>query len=124
VLWRQNRGIPEATSPLYYQGRVFIIQGGGLASCFEAVTGKPLYQSKRIGVASQYFASPIAADGRIYVASTSGVISVLEAGDTLRVLAQNDLGESIQATPAIAGDTLYVRTAEHLFAFRDDTRSR
>jgi outer membrane protein assembly factor BamB len=119
ILWRQKRGIPEASSPLLYRGRVFLIQNGGLASCFEAATGKPIYQTKRIGAPpAQYFASPIAADGKIYVASTGGVVSVIDAnGDTLHVLAHNDLGEPVQATPAIVDDTLYVRTNSRLLAF-------
>jgi outer membrane protein assembly factor BamB len=120
ILWRQKRGIPEASSPLFYHGRVFLIQNGGLASCLEAATGKPIYQTKRIGAPpAQYFASPLAADGKIYVASTGGVVSVIdaEAADALHVLAHNDLGEPIQATPAIVDHTLYVRTSAHLFAF-------
>ena len=58
-----------------------------------------------------------AADGRIYFASTHGTVSVIEAGDTMKVLAKNQLSESIMATPAIADDKLYVRTANHLWAF-------
>jgi outer membrane protein assembly factor BamB len=119
ILWRQKRGIPEASSALFYHGRVFMIQNGGLASCLDAATGNPFYQTKRIGAPpAQYFASPIAANGKIYVASTGGVVSVIDAqADTLHVLAHNDLGEPIQATPAIIDDALYVRTAAHLFAF-------
>ena len=64
-----------------------------------------------------YVASPVAADGRIYAASETGTIVVFRAGDTLEVLARNDLCESITATPAIADHKLYVRTAKHLWAF-------
>lgn len=117
VLWTQKQGISEVSSPLYYRGRVFVVRDGGMASCFDARTGKAFYQNRRLGALGQYFASPIAADGKIYTASKSGVVCVIEAADELKVLARNDLGEAIVATPAIAENTLYVRTAEHLFAF-------
>ena len=117
VLWRQKRGVTEVASPLCYRGRVFVIATGGLASCFDAATGRPIYQSKRVGAPGQYFASPVAADGRAYVASSTGTVSVVEIGDEPKTLARNDLGEGIQATPAIADNKLYVRTAGHLWAF-------
>ncbi len=62
-------------------------------------------------------ASPIAANGYIYTVNESGTFAVLRAGDTLDVAAVNKLGESVRATPAIAGNALYVRSAEHLWAF-------
>jgi outer membrane protein assembly factor BamB len=62
-------------------------------------------------------ASPIAANGRIYLVNKSGTFAVLGANDTLNVLPVNKLSESVRATPAIAGNTLYVRSAEHLWAF-------
>jgi hypothetical protein len=74
--------------------------------------------TQRLGVGGQYAASPIGAGGRIYAAGVDGTITVFEAGDTLHVLARNELGERILATPAIVGDTLYVRTEKHLWAFR------
>jgi len=117
IVWRQKKGISEVSSPLYYRGRLFIIRDGGLASCFEARTGRPLYQLERIGAEGRYYASPVAADGRIYVASMSGVVTVIEAGDTLKVLARNDLGEAIAATCAIADNKLYIRTASAMWAF-------
>lgn len=119
IVWRQKKGISEVSSPLYYRGRVFIIKDGGLASCFEARTGRPLYQLERIGADGRYYASPVAADGRIYVASMSGVVTVIAADDELKVLARNDLGEAMPATPAIADNKLYVRTTSALWAFGD-----
>ena len=72
----------------------------------------------RLGVRGGYAASPVSAAGRIYLASQSGTIVVIDAGsDSLRVLATNPLGETITATPALVDDVIYVRTAEHLYAF-------
>jgi outer membrane protein assembly factor BamB len=122
VLWRHKKNTPVIASPLYYGGHVFIIRGGGLASCFDADTGHVLYESKRLAAPGEYFASPIAAgDGVLYACSANGTVSVIEGAFTAspKTAAKNDLGEGIEATPGIVDDTLYVRTAEHLWAFRE-----
>ena len=62
-------------------------------------------------------ASPVASQGHVYFASTRGTVSAIAAGDVLKVIARNELGESIMATPAIADGKLYVRTGSHLWAF-------
>lgn len=117
VLWRQTRGLPYVPTPLYYEGRLFLIKNGGLASCFDAKSGRPLYQEERIGALGDYYASPVAAGGKIVVASQAGWVSVLQSADTLQVLAQHSFGEPIMATPALAGGRVFIRTAQHLFAF-------
>jgi outer membrane protein assembly factor BamB len=118
ISWQLARGIPEVPSPLCYMGKLFLVRNGGLLQCFNAESGAQLYL-ERLGVPGGYVASPIAADGRVYLASESGTITVIDArADTLSLLAQNPLGEQIAATPALAEDTLYVRTDKHLLAFR------
>jgi outer membrane protein assembly factor BamB len=117
VVWTQTKGLPYVSSPLYYEGRLYLVKDGGLVSCFKAATGQPLFLQERLGAAGNYYASPVAANGHIYLASVSGAVSVLEAGDTFNLLARNELGERISATPAIAENTLYVRAGRHLFAF-------
>ncbi|MBI2948333.1 MAG: PQQ-binding-like beta-propeller repeat protein [Verrucomicrobia bacterium] len=117
VVWKQKRGVATVPSPLFFKGRVYAVQDGGRATCFEAKTGKILFEQERLGADGEYYASPICANGNIYLASTRGVVSVIEAGDTLKVLARNDLSERLMATPAIADHKLYVRTANHLWAF-------
>jgi len=117
VVWKRKRGAATVASPLFYRGRVYVVQDGGRVTCFNAATGDPLYEQERLGAESAYHASPVAADGRIYFCSKSGAVVVIAAGDTLNVLARNELGGAIAATPAIADNKLYVRTAEHLWAF-------
>jgi outer membrane protein assembly factor BamB len=116
-VWSQTKGLPYVPSPLFYQGRIYTIKDGGMASCFDAKTGKILYLQERLGAAGSYYASPVAANGRIYAASLNGVMVVFEAGDTLNVIARNNLEDRTMATPAIVSDKLYVRTAGHLYAF-------
>ncbi len=93
-----------------------MIKNGGIITCVEAESGKVLYR-KRLGASGPYLASPIIANGNLYIPSGKGVITVIKAGKQLEILAQNDLKEKIFATPAVIGNTLYVRTTKHLYAF-------
>jgi outer membrane protein assembly factor BamB len=124
VAWRATRGLPELPSPLLYQERVYFVRNGGMVTSYNAQTGTVFLDRRRLGALGHYVASPVAADGRIYVASEPGVVVVFRAGDELDVLARNDLQESITATPAIADHKLYIRTSSHLWAFGDQTGGR
>jgi outer membrane protein assembly factor BamB len=104
-------------SPLFYRGRVYIISDGGMWTVFEPATGKRILDRERVGAGGQYVASPIAANGLIYLVNESGNVTVVRAGDKLDVAAVNELGENVRSTPAIAGERLFVRTREHLWAF-------
>jgi len=117
VAWKHKKGVAPVSSPLFYRGRVYVVQDGGRLTCFQAKNGEKLFEQERLGVDGTYHASPIAANGHVYFCSTRGTVTVIAAGDTLAVKARNALGESIVATPAIADDKLYVRTENHLFAF-------
>lgn len=118
VKWKQERGLPYVASPLYYDGRVYLVKDGGMLSSFEASTGRPIYQQERLNALGNYYASPVAADGRIYVCSLDGKVTVIKAGgDKPEILHQADFGERIAGTPAIAGNRLYLRTMTKLFAF-------
>ncbi len=117
TVWKKKRGAATVPSPLFYRGRLYLIQDGGRLTCYRAKTGEALYEQERLDADGQYWASPVAANGNIYFASSRGNMAVVEATDTLKVVARNKLGEKINATPAIADDKLYVRSASHLWAF-------
>ena len=117
VLWKVNRHLPYVSSPLCYNHRAYAIKNGGLASCYELATGRILYQAERMDAPGDYYSSAVAAEDRVYVASQKGTVTVLKAGDKFEVLARNNLGEQIFATPAVVEGTLYVRTEKHLTAF-------
>ena len=123
VVWRATRGLPYVPSPLYYEGRIYLVKNGGLASCFDAPTGRVFYQEERLGALGDYYSSPVAAAGKICVASQPGVVVVYRAGEKLEVLARNSLDEPILATPAIVDGNLYVRTKSQLYAFGGDGAS-
>ena len=117
VAWKQTRGLPYVPSPLFYRGHVYLIKDGGMLSCFKAQSGEPVYQQERIGAEGSYYSSPVAADGRLYVSSVNGVLSVVDAGEKPDVLGRAEFKERLVATPAIVDNKIYVRTADHLWAF-------
>jgi outer membrane protein assembly factor BamB len=116
VMWRETKGVPEVPSPLVWQNRLYLIRSGSVLACRDLETGKLIYE-ERIGSPSGYYSSPVAANGFLYFASDRGTITVVKAGDSIEVLAQNKLGTPIFASPAIVGNALYVRTASQLWAF-------
>jgi outer membrane protein assembly factor BamB len=118
MLWKVTGKVPEAPSPIYYQSRTYMIKNGGIITCVDAGNGKILYRA-RLGAQGSYYASPIAANGNIYIPSAQGSIIVIKAGDQLDILARNELGEQILASPAVIGNILYVRTTENLYAFAE-----
>jgi outer membrane protein assembly factor BamB len=118
VAWEIQRGIPETPSLLYCRGKLYLLRDGGVLTCLEAATGRELFQ-QRIGAAGQYTASPIAAGDKIIFASANGVVTVIQADNKLKILAGNDFGEKIFATPAIADNTIYLRTIGHLYALSE-----
>ena len=108
--------MPGVPSPLYYDGRLYTFQNGGIVYCRLAKTGELLYMG-RLGAPGYYYSSPVAADGKIYIASADGVVVVLDAGEALKILATNTLDGGILATPALVDGNIYVRTESHLYAF-------
>jgi outer membrane protein assembly factor BamB len=118
VAWKATRGLPYIASPLFYDGRIYLIKNGGMISSLDAKSGKAFYLQERLNAGGNYYASPVAADGRIYIASVSGKLTVVKAGgDKPEILHQADFGDRIFATPALAADKLYLRTRSTLYAF-------
>lgn len=118
LAWKQTSGLPYVASPLFYRGRVYLVRDGGMVSSFDGKTGAPYYQKERLEAIGSYYASPVAADGRIYFSSLNGRISVVAAGgEQPKILRQADFGERISATPALVENALYLRTAKALMAF-------
>jgi len=116
VVWQVSKSVPEVPSPLYYQGRLYLITERGILTCRDANTGKEVY-SKRLGGRGACYSSPVVGDNKIYIATEGGVVVVLKPGDRFQRLAQNDIGERLMATPALVDDTIYLRTERHMYAF-------
>jgi outer membrane protein assembly factor BamB len=120
LLWKKGAGTPDVASPLLSSSRLsYYKEKSGLLTCVDAATGKPHYETVRIPGVARTYASPVAAGGHVYLTDRSGRITVIEDGPVLNVLAENDVGEGVDATPAPAGDSLFVRGERHLFRFAE-----
>ena len=120
VLWTKTKGLPYVSTGIAYRGQFVVVKDGGILTAYDLKTGKEVYAQEREAANGKYYASPVAANGHIYLTSLEdGVVTVLKGGAAKpEVVAKNPkLGERVAATPAIADDTLYVRTARHLYAF-------
>ena len=100
-------------SILQYQGLLYMTNEVGVVSCVEAATGKRLWRHRLRGI---FFASPVGADGKIYMVSETGETFVLRAGREPELLATNDLGERFLASPAISHGWIFLRSDGTLFA--------
>jgi outer membrane protein assembly factor BamB len=116
VKWKTDEGIGQVASPLLYRGRIYLLKHRGIVTCLDAATGNKMY-TERLGTSGYYCASPVAADGKIYLCSGSGVVFIVRAADSLEVLSRTKLGERINATPALVDGKIYLRTAKHVMGF-------
>lgn len=119
VVWALHQGIPEIPSPVLWENMIYMVGNGGLMTAVNKQTGKVVYR-KRVSAGGQYRASPVIAAGGIYVLSDEGVLTILEAGENFNVVSQIQIPEAIAATPAIDGDTIYVRGERKVMAYRRD----
>jgi outer membrane protein assembly factor BamB len=117
IAWkRKEPGTPYVPSPLLY-GELLYFTGSnrGLLSCLEAKTGTPLIDRKRLEGISNIYASPVAADNRIYFTGRDGTTVVVKVGGALEILATNKLDDRFDASAAIVGDEIILRGREHLY---------
>jgi outer membrane protein assembly factor BamB len=112
VAWRTAKGAPLTPSPLVVGDELYLVADGGVVSCLDARTGRPHWQHR---VEGHYSASPVYADGKIYVQSEEGTGTVLRAGKEFGEVARNPLDERSLASYAAAKGALFIRTAKHLY---------
>ena len=117
-LWQLPRGSPYTPTPIVYRDIVYTCADNGVLRAYDVRTGE-LHYEVRIGGGAGFSASPVASDGRIFFASEDGNVYVVKAGTAYELLAANDMGEVLMASPAISDETLFVRGRSHLFAIRD-----
>jgi outer membrane protein assembly factor BamB len=119
VLWRTERGVPTVPSPVHYDGILYYVRDGGILTALDPENGRVLKEARLEGAIDKYFASPVAADGKLYLASESGQVVIVRAGRAWEVMSVHNFDESVYASPAISEDGyLYIRTARALYAFR------
>jgi outer membrane protein assembly factor BamB len=117
VAWRFKRNLPYVAAPLVYQGVFYLLKDGGIITSLDPATGKVLKQGRSSEGLGQYFSSPVAADGKVYLANSEGKITVLTAGAQWEVLGVNAMGDDVHATPALSNGRIYVRTRGALYCF-------
>ena len=116
LVWsRTGRGSYMPT-PLVYRGILYVLANNGVFDAYDLATGEEIYRERLAKVGSGFSASPVAADGRIYLSNEDGDMFVVEAGRTFRQVAENGMGELIMASPALSNGVMYVRTAKSLVA--------
>ena len=111
VVWKSSKLAAAYASPLVYKGRIYAMTGIGV-TCLDATTGEEIWR-ERLG--QGFSASPVVADGKLYVAKEEGDTSVVQLGDTPKILANNKLEGPLLATPAIANGAIYLRTEKRLY---------
>jgi outer membrane protein assembly factor BamB len=113
--WKRDNNTPDVPSPLLVDGLVYLCRENGNMMCLDANTGTEHYIDQQT-TRDRHRASPVYADGHIYTTARKGVVTVLKAGPKFEIVAQNDLGESTSASPAISGGRIYLRTFDALYA--------
>jgi len=117
VLWRHDKSLPDVPSILFYQGVLFLVRDGGIVQTLDPASGKLLKQGRLMHALDEYYASPVAGDGKVYMISRNGAVSILKGGAQWEVAATADMGEEVFATPAIADGHIWVRTSTALYDF-------
>jgi outer membrane protein assembly factor BamB len=118
VAWFQPRAGAYTSSPLIFDGRVYVVNDNGVLQVYESRTGREVYKVRVGGVGNTFSASPWVYGGRIFFLSEEGDTFVVKPGDTYEELAKNSLGELALASPAVTRDGLFIRTQSKLFRIR------
>jgi outer membrane protein assembly factor BamB len=119
--WKLDRGTPYVPSPVLAGGRLYFTQANtNVLTCVDATSGKVLIDRARLPDVGNFYASPVAAEGRIYFTDRDGTTVVIKQSDQLEVLAINELGEPVDASPALAGRQMFLRGESHLWCIEEN----
>jgi len=117
VRWKYHKAVPQLPSPIVYGNVIYMVNDGGIVTALNPDTGAEIGQGRLKGAIDHYYASPIAADGKIFMFSEKGKVAVLAPGGSLEPVVVNDLDDDIYATPAISNGRIYLRTRGWLYCF-------
>ena len=121
IVWEYDRDTPYVASPLLYDGFLYFIKNyQNILSCYNARTGEPFYIRQRLKGLSDVYASPVAAQGRVYIAGRNGVTLVIKHGPKYEVLSQNKLNDRFDASPVIVGKDIYLRGYDNLYCISQE----
>jgi outer membrane protein assembly factor BamB len=117
VCWKYKKSLPDVPSPLLYGRILYLLRNGGILTALDPETGTPTKQERIPDAGGEYYASPVAADGKVFLLNQDGKLATVKAGHDWEVLGVSDLGEECMATPALGDKRLFVRTRQTLFCF-------
>ena len=114
-VWRIEEEIPHIPTPVVYKEHIFLVEDGGLVSCYTHKDGKKVW-SEQLEDYKIFYGSPVIAGDNVFIISKGGSVAVFKAAGKYQFMARNELGEECKSTPAITEDAMYIRTLTHLFA--------
>jgi outer membrane protein assembly factor BamB len=123
VLWTYAKYIPFCASPVVIGDRLFSVNDQGIVSCLSVHTGKPIKQG-RLEANGNYYSSPVAGDGKLYLLSEEGKLTVISDSGDWQVLHTADFAENAYATPAVVDGKIYLRTVSNLYCFGASTTGK
>ncbi len=115
IAWSHDRDGTYISSPIVYRGQLYTLNNNGILTAYDATSGERLYRA-RVGGGGAFSASPVASDGRLYLASEDGDVFVVRAGREYVEIGKNPMGQVIMASPAISDGLLIIRTLSHVWA--------
>ena len=116
IVWKADRGTPYVPSPVFYDGQLYFTQSNqGILTSLRAGDGSEVIERTRLPELGDIYASPVAADGRVYFVGRRGSTLVLKHGEELKVLATNQLNDRFHASPALAGAQIFLRGMKSLY---------
>jgi outer membrane protein assembly factor BamB len=121
LAWRLGRGSSYTGTPLVYGDYLYISSDNGVLSAYNARTGARVYQER---LPSTFSASPVAADGKLYLASEDGDVFVVKAGPKFELLSTNPMGQALMATPAISDGAIILRSQGYVYAVAEHTQAK
>ena len=120
IVWEVNKDTPYVSSPLLYDDRIYVTRGlGGDISCYQASTGKPLFERQKLEGIRQIYSSPVGAGGRVYITGRKGTTKVIKHSNSFEVLATNVLDDGFDASPVVIGDEMYLKGETYLYCIAE-----
>jgi outer membrane protein assembly factor BamB len=120
VVWQLDQDTPYVPSPLLYDDHLYFTKSNnGVISCYQAETGEQIFKAQRIPGIDMIYASPVGADGKIYIAGRNGATVVAKQGSEFEVVATNQLDEAIDATPALVDNEIIIRGEKSLYCIAE-----
>ena len=120
IVWSQNRGASYTPSPVLHDNKLYVLTDQGMLSCFNAATGEPYYHQVRLPKSYNFKASPVAANGKLYLATEDSDVVVVKMGETFEVLATNTLPEQVFiASPVIVGGEIFLRSQNNIYCIAE-----